>query len=107
MHYCINRFQALDLVFFGALKKSKASAVGECDDDSANAEITKLVQVYEQTAISSTMWGSFRKAGMHLYVAIWSFRIRFVEQTRRENPGFREARHRHVLLDDRREQPTQ
>jgi hypothetical protein len=38
-----NLFQALDLVFFGVLNKIKASAVGEFDDDSVNADITTLL----------------------------------------------------------------
>jgi tRNA(Ser,Leu) C12 N-acetylase TAN1 len=57
-----NIFQALDLVFFGALKKLKAIAQGEFDDDSVNDQITKLVQAHEQTATSMTIRASFREA---------------------------------------------
>jgi hypothetical protein len=39
-----NLFQSLDLVLFGALKKLKASAMGEFDDDSVRAQVTKLIQ---------------------------------------------------------------
>jgi hypothetical protein len=99
--HTINLFQALDLVFFGAVKESKARAVGECDDDSAHPQITKIVQVYEQTATSSTTKGSFRKTGMLFYVAKWSFRIRIVELTLREKPDFKEVWDGHMLPDDR------
>jgi hypothetical protein len=60
-----NVFQALDLVFFGALKKLKATARGEIDDASADATILKLIQAYEQAAMSTTVRASFRfvKAG--------------------------------------------
>jgi hypothetical protein len=54
---------ALDLLIFGVVKKLKASATGDFDDDSNDAQITKLIQTYEQTATSSTIKGSFRKAG--------------------------------------------
>jgi hypothetical protein len=82
-----------------AFAPTKAAAVSEFDDDSVNAQITKRVQVHEQTAISSMIRG-FRKAGMYLDVATWLFKIRIGEQTLREDPGFKEVRDRNVLLDD-------
>jgi leucyl-tRNA synthetase len=48
-------FQAFDLVSFGVLNKLKVSATGELDDDSVNAQISKLIQASEQTATSSTI----------------------------------------------------
>jgi hypothetical protein len=87
-------------VFFGALKKLKATAVGEFDDNSVNAQITKLVQAYEQTATSSSSRGSFKKVGMDLDITARPFRIRIVEQILRENPGFKEVWDRNVLLGD-------
>jgi hypothetical protein len=74
--------------------------VGECDDHSVNATITKFVQAYEQAATSSTIRRSFQKAGTDLDVTTGPFRIRIVEQTLRENPGFKEVLDRNVLLDD-------
>jgi hypothetical protein len=56
----------LDLVFFGALKKLKATAVREFDDDFVNAQVTKLVQAYEQAATSSTMRRSVEKVEVDL-----------------------------------------
>jgi hypothetical protein len=50
-------FQALDLVFFGMRKELKALAIGEFDEDSVNAQISKLIQAYEQTVTSSTTRG--------------------------------------------------
>jgi hypothetical protein len=95
-----NLFQALDLVFFGVLKRLKATAQGEFDDDSVNAQLTKLIQAYEQTATSSTIRGSFRKAGLCLDVTAQPFRIRVEEQTVRENPGFKEVWDRNVSVGD-------
>jgi hypothetical protein len=40
-----------------AFAVTKTSAIGEFDDDSVNAQITKLVQAHEQTATSSTIKG--------------------------------------------------
>jgi hypothetical protein len=82
--------QALGLVFFGVLKKLKASAVGEFDDDSLNADITKLIQVYEQTATSSTLRGSFRKAGLENDITTRPFKLQVIEESLRANPGFKE-----------------
>jgi hypothetical protein len=95
-----NLFQALDLVFFGTLKKLKPTAVGEFDDRSVNAQIMQLLQADEQAATSATIRGSFRKAGMDLDVTTLPFRIRIIEQTLRENPGFKEIWDRNVSLDD-------
>jgi hypothetical protein len=95
-----NLFQALNRVFFGALKKLKPTAVGEFDDGSVNAQITQLLQAYEQAATSATIRGSFRKAGMDLDVRALPFRIRMGEQKLRENPGFKEVWDRNVSLHD-------
>jgi hypothetical protein len=48
--YTTNIFQALDLLFFGVLKKIKQMATGEFDEQSVREQITKLLQAYEQTA---------------------------------------------------------
>jgi hypothetical protein len=44
------------------LKKLKAWATGEFDDDSVGAQISKLIQADEQTATLSTIKGFFGKA---------------------------------------------
>jgi hypothetical protein len=66
--YTTNLFQVLDLVFFGSLKRLKAMATGEFEDDSVNNHITTLLQTYEQTATSATIKRSFRMAGLGLNV---------------------------------------
>jgi hypothetical protein len=76
-------FQVLDLVFFGALKKLKMTADGEFDDDSVNNQITKLVQVYEQTATSITIRSSFHRAGMVLNTSGRPFRLTVDEESLR------------------------
>jgi hypothetical protein len=98
--HTMNLFQALDLVLLSVLQKLKATAIGEFDDDSVSPQVTKLVQAYEQTATSSTIKGSFQKAGMDLDVTTQPFRIRIVGQTLRENPGFREVWDRSVPFED-------
>jgi hypothetical protein len=95
-----NLFQALDLVFFGALKKLKPSARGEIGDESVEGAITKLLQAYEQTATSATIRGSFRKAGLEANVTTRPFRIRVSEQKLRENPGFQELWARDIQVEE-------
>jgi hypothetical protein len=85
-----NLFQALDLLFFGVLTRLKASAVGEFDDDSVNARMTTLIQADEQTATSSTIGGSFRKAGLEHGITIRPFKLQVIEEGLRANPGFQE-----------------
>jgi tRNA(Ser,Leu) C12 N-acetylase TAN1 len=85
-----NLFQALDLVFFEVVKRLKASSVGEFDDDSIKAHITKLIQEYEQTAASSTIRGSFRKAGLEHDIMTRPFKLQVIEESLRANPGFQE-----------------
>jgi hypothetical protein len=85
-----NIFQALDLAFFGVLKKLKQTAAGEFDDDSINDQITKLVHAYEQTATLITIRGCFRKAGLYPYVGPRPCKLRFDEERLRTNPGFKE-----------------
>jgi tRNA G37 N-methylase Trm5 len=87
-------------VFFGTLKKLQATAVGKFDDGSVNAQITRLVQAYQSIATSFTIWGSFRKIEMDLAVTTQPFRIRIIEQTLRETPGFKEVWDRYVSLED-------
>ena len=94
-----NLFQALDFVFFGVLKKLKASAIGEFDDDSVSAHITKLIQAYEQTATSSTIRGSFRKAGLEHDITTRPFKLRVIEESLRANPGFQEIWARDVSIE--------
>jgi hypothetical protein len=75
-----NIFQALDLVFFDALKKLKAAAHCEFGDDSVDDQISKLVQAYQQTGTSSTIRGSFRQAGMVPDTPVRPFKLAFKEE---------------------------
>ena len=95
-----NLFQALDLVFFGSLKHLKATAVGELGDDSASDHLTKLVQAYEQTATSSTIRGSFRRAGMIPDTTTRPYKIMVDEAIMRESPGFQAVWERNVSVGD-------
>jgi hypothetical protein len=86
-------FQAIDLVFFGMLKKLKASAQSEFDATSANDQLTKPIQGCEQTLTSIAIPASFHKAGLVLDTSVRPFRLRFDEEKVRENAGFREIWH--------------
>jgi hypothetical protein len=59
-----NIFHALDLVFFCVLKKIKQTATVAFDGQFVREQITKLIQIHEQTATSMTVRASFRKAGV-------------------------------------------
>jgi hypothetical protein len=59
-----NIFQTLDLVFFDNLKHLKATGASEFGDDFVNNHLIILIQAYEQTAMSSTIRISFRRAEM-------------------------------------------
>jgi hypothetical protein len=72
--------QALDLVFFGALKKLRATAPGERDESSMNDQIQRLLQAYEQTGTSMAIKGSFIKASLYLDLGSRPFRVRFDEE---------------------------
>jgi hypothetical protein len=85
-----NLFQVLNLLFFGVFKKLKESPIGEFDDDSVNAEISKLIHAYEQTVTSSTRRTSFQQAGFEHDITVRPFKLQVVEERLRENPGFQE-----------------
>jgi hypothetical protein len=95
-----NIFQALDLVFFGALKKLKQTATGEFDDESMNDQITKLIQAYEQTATSMTIRGSFRRAGLCPDMGSRPFKLRIDEEVLKSNPGFKEIWDRNIRIEE-------
>jgi hypothetical protein len=95
-----NIFQALDLVFFGALKKLKASAEGEFGDSSVEDQIAKLIQADEQTATSATIRRSFREAGMVPDTSERSVKLVFDEVRVRENDSFREIWDRDIKSEE-------
>jgi hypothetical protein len=96
--HTMNMFQALDLVFFGALKKLKATAMGEIDDGSAHATILKPIQAYEQAATSATVGASFQKAGLEEGTTTRLFKIRIAQDKLSENPGFQELWARNIQV---------
>jgi hypothetical protein len=91
-----NIFQALDLVFFAALKKIKQTVTGEFDENSVREQITTLIQAYKRTATSATIRGSFRRAGLCPMSEIRPVRLEFDEERSRGNPGFRESWERNI-----------
>jgi hypothetical protein len=82
----------LGLIFFGALRKGRPIAAGKFDDDSVKALGRKLGQVSEQIARSSTIRGSFLRAGMDLDIATRPVRTRGVKRLRQnQNNMYRPA----------------
>jgi hypothetical protein len=101
-----NLFQALDLVFFGALKKLKMTVEGEFDDDSVNNQSTKLVQGHEQAATSITIRSSFRRPGMVPETSRRPFRLTVDEESLRRTRaskryGITTSRLRNYRREDR------
>jgi hypothetical protein len=94
-----NLFQALDLVLFSSLKHLKAMAADEFGDDSVNDHLTKLIQAYEQTATSSMIRRSFRRAEMTQDTTTRSYRIMVDEATMRESSGFQGVWEGNVSVD--------
>jgi hypothetical protein len=94
-----NIFQALDLVLFDAMKGIKKTANGDFGDDSVQDYITKLLQAYEQVAISFTIHGVFRKAGLIPEFKSRLLQLRFSEDVLRANPCFSEIWNFNISLD--------
>jgi hypothetical protein len=86
-------------VFFGVLKKLKVSATGGFNDDSTNTQVIKLIRAHEQTAKSSTIRGSFPKAGFEADTTTRPFKLRMVEERLRDNPGFQEMLARDISIE--------
>jgi hypothetical protein len=86
-------------VFFGALKKSKATAEGELGDDSVNDEVTKFAQAYQQTAMSITIRGSFRKARLVPDTSVPPFRLNVEKERIQENEAFRAIWDREIKIE--------
>jgi hypothetical protein len=53
--HTIDLFQALDLVFFRAMKQDKDSLANEPEVASVPGQMWKLIRAYEQTATSFTI----------------------------------------------------
>jgi hypothetical protein len=97
-----NIFQALDLAFFGVLKKLKQTTAGEFDDNSINDQITKLVHAYEQTATSIMIRCFFRKVGPSPDVGSRPCKLRFDEERLRTNPECKEIWERTIKIEELR-----
>jgi hypothetical protein len=95
-----NLFHALDLVLFGSLEHLKATAAGEFGDDSANDHITKLIKAYEQTATSSTIIRSFRRAGNIPNTITRPYKIMVDQARMRESPGFQPVWEGNMSVED-------
>jgi hypothetical protein len=93
-----NLFQALDLVFFGALKNNKEHLADEPDHSSVHGQIWKLIRAYEQTATSFTIRSSFRKAGLSPNTQARPFKLEFNEEALRQNDGFNELWDRNISI---------
>jgi hypothetical protein len=94
-----NIFQAMDLVFFDALKKLKETAIEEFDDDSMNDQITELIQAYEQIATSITIRRSFKRADMYPNMVFRPFKLRIDEEMLKNILRFKEIWDRNIMIE--------
>jgi hypothetical protein len=85
-----NIFQALDLVFCGALNKLITRAQGEFRDDSLSDVSAELIRREQQTSTSITVRGSFPTAELVPDTSVRPLRLTIEEDKIRENKGFRE-----------------
>jgi hypothetical protein len=95
-----NLFQALDLVFFGAMKNNKNHLVDEPEAASIQGQIWKLIRAYEQTATSFTIRSCFRKAGLSPNTRNRPYRLEFDEEALRGNAGFKELWDRNFSIEE-------
>jgi hypothetical protein len=63
---------------------------GAFDEDSVNAQFTKVIQTEDQMATSSTIKGLFRSAGLGYDSMIRPFTLRVLDERLRKNSGFQE-----------------
>jgi hypothetical protein len=59
--HAIDIFKALDFILFDAMKSITKTARGDLGDHSIRDHIIKLLQAYEQVAMSFTIRSAFRK----------------------------------------------
>jgi hypothetical protein len=83
-------FQALDLVFFGAVKTLSARVVGAFGDELGKDHIIQIVQAYEQTAMSMEIHGSFHKSGLTPDTSSRPLKLKGDKDRLCENKGFKE-----------------
>ena len=85
-----NLFQALDLCFFGAMKKNKSNEMEVFSEKILINTILEVLQAYEKTATTQTIRNSFRLAGIKSTVGQMPKRVIIDEVLIRNNPGFQE-----------------
>jgi hypothetical protein len=94
----INLFQALDLVFFGAIENNKDSLTNEPEVASVRGQIWKFVGASKQTATSSTIRSHFCKVELSSNTQTRPFKLEFNEEALRQNDGFHELRYRNISI---------
>ena len=94
-----NIFQALDLSFFGILKRNKGKEDEFLTEDELTKQILDIIQAYEKTATSLNIKGSFSKAGIVYLVDEKPYRISIDEETLRNNKGFIEIWDKNISID--------
>ena len=94
-----NLFQALDLSFFGALKKNKAYEMETFSDNFLTNSILEVLQAYQKTATDQTIRGSFRLAGIKITYGETPRRVKIDEESIRNNPGFKEIWDKNIPIE--------
>jgi hypothetical protein len=80
-----NLFQALDLVFFGAIRKNRDLLANKPEVALVDGQSWKIIQACEQTATSFTIRLCFRKAGLLPNTQTRPFEFESNEQAVRQN----------------------
>jgi hypothetical protein len=81
------------------LKKLKETATGKFDDDSMNDQITKTIQVYEQTATSMTIRRSFKRVDIYPDMVSRPFKLRIDEEVLKNSPEFKEIWDHNITIE--------
>lgn len=94
-----NIFQALDLSFFGILKRNIAKENQYNCEEILSKQIFEIIQSYEKTATSLNIRSSFLKAGIKYNVSEKPIRLMIDENIMRENEGFKEIWDKNISID--------
>lgn len=95
-----NIFQPLDLSLFGIFKKAKNTETDSEMQDEVNKSIIKCIQIYEQTATSFNIRGSFRRAGIIQNIKTSQKTVALKIENMINNPGFKEIWNLNIKINE-------
>ena len=94
-----NLFQALDLVFFGVLKKNKSRIYLDSEENFFTNQLLEIIEAYETTSTSRTIRSSFKKAGIIHSCEGDPERVVIDENEVRNNRGFQEIWNQNIPIE--------